>query len=99
MSNAEKARLWNEYIAEQKASGLTIERWCRENNILSYQFHYWKAKQKPPSEVTRTSFTELLERNNSLLFFECKGVRLHIDRSCDLNFLKECLRALREASC
>lgn len=97
--SSEKARQWNQNLANQKASGLTIQRWCRENNISPQQFYYWKRKLKHPAKVTRASFTELLDENNPLLFFECNGIRLFVDRSCDQPLLNQCLVALRETLC
>lgn len=100
MSNSEKVRQWERYLANQKASGLTIQRWCQENNISPHHFYYWKNKLKPPeppAEVTRASFTELLDKNRSQLFFECNGIRLYLDQACEPQLLKKCLKALREA--
>jgi transposase-like protein len=99
MPNSEKALIWEQHIARQKASGLTIQRWCQENDISPHQFYYWKSKRQLSAEVTRASFTELRDESKSTLFFECKGVRLYIDPSCDLCFLKRCLQALREILC
>lgn len=94
--SSKKARQWDQNIANQKASGLTIQQWCVKNDILPHQFYYWKSKLRSPTEMTRNAFTEMRDENKSLLFFECNGIRLFIDQSCDPSFLKQCLKALRE---
>ena len=32
---------WLQLINEQQESGLSIRRWCRENNVTASQYYYW----------------------------------------------------------
>ncbi len=36
--------LWKRRIKDAAESGLTIRRWCRENNISEVSFYRWKKK-------------------------------------------------------
>ena len=38
---------WNRLIEEQRQSGLSIEKWCRQQNLIPHTFHYWKDKLFP----------------------------------------------------
>ena len=42
---AEKKIEWEEKIRQQRESGLSIERWCEQNQIATHVFHYWKTRQ------------------------------------------------------
>ncbi|OGN55769.1 MAG: hypothetical protein A3D96_01640 [Chlamydiae bacterium RIFCSPHIGHO2_12_FULL_44_59] len=46
VSEAKKLE-WNRLIEEQCQSGLSIEKWCRQQNLISHTFHYWKDKLFP----------------------------------------------------
>jgi hypothetical protein len=37
-----KLNEWAVRFAEQKASGLSVTEWCRQNNLSQYKFFYWK---------------------------------------------------------
>ena len=39
-----KAKLneWASRFADQKASGLTVTEWCKQNNLSEYKYFYWK---------------------------------------------------------
>jgi hypothetical protein len=102
----EKQALWNKRIDECQASGLSIKKWCQENNIVYPTFQYWRAKilnsqtvgrQRP--QITRKSFTELVERPRS----NATGVEIVISKTTirlqkgfDENVLKSCLCAIGE---
>ena len=44
----QQARLkdWSLKIADQKSSGLSVSKWCRQNNLSKNMFFYWKHKLK-----------------------------------------------------
>ena len=33
---------WTVRFAEQKASGLTVRQWCKQNNLSFHTYNYWK---------------------------------------------------------
>ncbi len=57
----EKRLEWEEKIRKQRERSLSIDRWCRENQILPHTFYYWKERlfQKP---LLSSSFTLFIKR-------------------------------------
>lgn len=37
-----KLNEWINKLADQKASGLTVKEWCKQNNFTIYTYNYWK---------------------------------------------------------
>ena len=33
---------WTVRFADQKASGLTVQQWCEQNNLSFHTYNYWK---------------------------------------------------------
>jgi hypothetical protein len=92
--STEKKNEWAEKIRQQQASGLSIEKWCNENQIKPYVFHYWK-KRLSPDSLSRSNFTELVDQKGCSLVIEYQGVRAHFESST----LKQCLAVLKELKC
>ena len=59
----EKAMLWQQRIQACMSSGLSVNRWCKENHVSSPSFYYWKnrleKKQSETSEETMPVFVEV----------------------------------------
>lgn len=36
--------LWQERIADKKASGLKLEEWCAQNQLTTHSYYYWRRK-------------------------------------------------------
>ena len=36
-----RAKQWRQRILEQKSSGLSVKRWCAEQNIRESRYYYW----------------------------------------------------------
>ena len=98
-SSPEKRLEWETRLRQQKESGLSIERWCRENQITSTAFHYWKDRLFPKPSITQSSFTELTEAKDAAITIEYRGFRIHVERTFDSIALKRCLSLLREVKC
>ena len=98
-SSSEKVLEWEEKIRQQKLSGLSIERWCRQNQVTACSFHYWKKRLLAPEHLTGSSFTELKDQNKSGVIFECNGICLRVDKHFELSTLKACLAVLMELKC
>jgi len=47
--SVEKKIEWEARIHQQRESGLSIDRWCRQNQLTSCSFHYWKNRFQPTS--------------------------------------------------
>jgi hypothetical protein len=97
-SSPEKIRAWEETILQQQKSGLSIERWCRENQVVVCQFHYWKSKLFP-RQITASGFKELPQARDVGLTIDCDGIRIHLDPDFDSTTLKRCLAVIKEMRC
>lgn len=52
MTREDCRALWQQRIADQQASGLSIVAWCFQQDIAEHQFYYWRkrlASPVPPS--------------------------------------------------
>jgi len=97
--SSEKKLKWEEKVRQQRESGLSITRWCRQNQIHPNTFRYWKDRLSPKSPLTRSCFTELSTSLGTGIYIEYRGVRIHIDKCFDPATLKNCLSALRGIQC
>jgi len=95
----EKRLEWETKLRQQKESGLSVDRWCRENQVTSTAFYYWKERLYPKQLITQSSFAELTETKGAAIAIEYRGFRIHVDRSFDSVALKRCLSLLKEIKC
>ncbi len=95
----EKKLDWTTKIRQQKESGLSINEWCRKNQITKGSFHYWKNHFQPDISLTRSSFKELPVDQGTGISIEYQGVRILINKCFDPTTLKNCISALRGLSC
>ena len=47
-----KAMLWQQRIQACMSSGLSVNRWCKENHVSSPSFYYWKNRLEKVQEET-----------------------------------------------
>jgi hypothetical protein len=97
--SAKKKLEWEEKIRQQRESGLSIERWCKQNTIAPHVFHYWKTRLFPKHPLTRSCFTELKTAPKTGISIEYRGIRIHLDKCFDSTTLKSCLLALKGIPC
>jgi hypothetical protein len=95
----EKRLEWETRLRQQKESGLPVGRWCRENQITSTSFYYWKNRLYPKPSLIRSDFAELTEAKGKAITLEYRGFRVHVDRTFDSVALKRCLSLLKEIKC
>ena len=98
-SSPEKRAEWEQKIRLQKESGLSIERWCRDHQISSALYHYWKLRLFPKKPLLRSSFIEPSNPGKTGITLECKGILIHLDKHFEPKVLEQCLAALKAASC
>jgi transposase-like protein len=86
---AQKRRFWLDIIRGHAASGLSIEAWCRQNEVSTSVFYAWKKQLSgqiglgsPSSEQPR--FVEVLVQNQPIS--EPVGPKanllIHLGRAC-----------------
>lgn len=99
-ASEEKKCQWEERIRRQCESHLSIEKWCRQNQLSPHTFRYWKGRLSPKSPLTRSCFTELtLATRTTEVSIEYKGLHIHFSQGFDANTFKSCLAVLREWPC
>lgn len=94
----EKRLEWQERIQTQRESGLSIAQWCKENQIPTHVFYYWKSRLFPKT-LQRDSFTELRNAKDTGVVIKCGAIQIHIDNCFDPSTLKQCLELLTEIKC
>ena len=79
---------WKNLIDQQRQSGLSIDKWCLQNQIRPYIFHYWKAKLFP-KRLQKTSFTELSIKHPDTISLQTHGLHVQIAADCDPHMRKQ----------
>ena len=52
--NQEQRKQWEIWIAEREASGVSIQKWCKEKQMPTSRYYYWKKRiQKTPEQTVR----------------------------------------------
>jgi hypothetical protein len=92
----EKRIEWEDKFRKQRESGLSIDRWCRENQVSHPAFYYWKERLYPKPLLARPNFVELPPSQGTGISIECRGVTIRLDRKFDRSVLKQCLDLLAQ---
>ena len=86
----------------QIQSGISIAEWCRQNNVATHNFYYWRDKLFPKAAINRTDFKEISERKKSNTHSQKSGVSLQfqecvilLDQQFNVETLKRCIIALK----
>jgi hypothetical protein len=100
----EKRREWQEKILQQKNSGQSVSRWCREHQVPYNGFVYWERRSKrrltSPALLNRSAFKELSDSPQETgLTIEYQGVRIIVAKKFDSATLIRCIRAFGGLSC
>jgi hypothetical protein len=95
----ERKQKWRDKFQKQKASGLSIKQWCRENQITTQAFYYWRVRLFPKQALNRSQFTEITDSKDIGLSIEYKGIYIHLTKHFDSLTLKKCLAVLKEIKC
>ena len=93
----EKRLEWEEKFQKHRESGLSVNRWCLENQISKSSFNYWKERLYPRQQILfRSNFVELSSTQNTGIVIECRGLTVRLDRKFDSSVLKQCLTVLMQ---
>ena len=100
---SEQKRLeWREQLRLQQESGLSVSRWCKEQQVNYNSFLYWKKQLRSVSagSIERSSFKELPDLSSSPgVTIECQTLQIHLGQNCDPAILMKCLRELKGGTC
>lgn len=97
-SSEDKKLEWKHLIEQQRQSGISIEKWCRQQNLIPHTFHYWKDKLFP-KQLQKTSFTELSVRRQDVISLQARGLYVRMSSDCDPALRKQFFALFAEATC
>ena len=89
---------WKHLIEQQRQSGLSVGKWCRQFQVRPSTFQYWKDKLFPKL-LQKTSFTELNLRRPDAVSLEARGLYVRVEGDCDPHLRKQLFALLAEALC
>ena len=95
----EKREEWKKLIEEQQSSGLSIEQWCKDNNLKPHMFFYWRSRLFPKARLNRKSFMEVNPLKDTGISIECNSIKIHLEKHFDPAVLKNCLLTIKEIKC
>ena len=62
-----RSQQWLQMVRDQKESGMTVEAWCRDNNISKHAFYYRQHKLREEAGAILSRFVEVQAPQTSLL--------------------------------
>ena len=108
-SRASQRQEWSKKIKVWQAGGESIARWCRNNDVATASFYYWRrrlndSKQAKDSSSTqeRLPFVELRSDSSSSspwLEISARGLKISLEKGCDADALRHCLTLLLRLPC
>ena len=87
-ASEERQLEWKSRIGQQRQSGLSIEKWCLQNQISPHTFHYWKDKLFP-KQLEKSSFTELNMKRPDAICLQARGIYVRMGSDCDPHLRKQ----------
>lgn len=99
LSTEEKAE-WAARVEQWSQSGMSMAKWCRENQITYHKFLYWRDRFRPvdtsDKKLGRNDFIQLSEDLSAGgLSIICNGCTVQLSSNFDERTLARCLRVLR----
>ncbi len=96
MSEKEKPSTWAERIAEFKASGLSVPKWCKANGIKPHQLHYRlkKEEQSPSGENASWLPFNLSDEPSPSITIRIGSIAIEVHPGFDPEHLSAVIRAL-----
>jgi len=96
--SASKELKWKSIIEEQRQSGLSIKKWCKQKSLMPNTFHYWKNRIFS-KEIQTSSFVELKVKQVDEISLQTRGLYIRLDSDCDPVLRKQLFVLFAEAAC
>jgi len=99
--SASKNDDWQERIAKQERSGMSVKKFCNEQGFAEHQFYYWRKRLRSQQQPLRFALVErgampsAAVANAELELVLVTGERLRIATGVDATTLHTVLEALR----
>ena len=87
-TSPEKQLEWKNLIEQQCQSGLSIDKWCLQNQIRPHTFQYWRDKLFP-RQLQKSSFAELNMKRPDAISLQAQGLYVRMGRDCDPHLRKQ----------
>ena len=97
--------LWQERIADKKASGLKLKEWCERNQLTTHAYYYWKRKISALNcdssdvplfvEIT-TDTVAKQEATSNIMLIEWKGLSIQVTDIHSVNLAAEFLTKMQK---
>lgn len=109
MSNQKRtqlALLWEERMQQWLASGISLAKWSKQNNLPYSRSIYWKVrllgaeKQKKNIQEQKGFYEMEFEKKiTSGISIDVQEMRIHLETNFDSSTLLQCLELLRGKTC
>jgi hypothetical protein len=89
---------WKNLIERQRQSGLSVDKWCLQNQIRPSTFQYWKDKLFP-RQLQQSHFTELNMKRQDAISLQVRGLYVRVGSDCDPHLRKQLFALFAGVSC
>ena len=89
---------WKNIIEQQRQSGLSVGKWCQQNQIRPHTFRYWKEKLFP-KQLQKSSFTELSMKRADAISLQARGIYIRMGSDCDPLLRKQLFALFADLPC
>ena len=76
-ASEDKKLEWKNLIEKQRQSGLSVEKWCLQNQVRPHTFRYWRDNLFP-KPLQKTSFAELNMKRPDAISLQARGVYIRM---------------------
>ena len=104
--NPDREQQWRKRLQEQQRSRLSIRAYCRSKGLSEPAFYFWRRELKLRARLQTAAqpFVELqvpvaAAAPLALELLLPQGLRLQIQRGCDLQLVRELLQVLEGRAC
>jgi len=97
-TSPEKQLEWRNLIEQQRQSGLSIDKWCLQNQIQPHTFYYWRDKLFP-KQLQKSSFAELNIKRSDAISLQARGLYVRMGSDCDPQLRKQLFAVFAGLAC
>lgn len=97
-TSEEKKLEWKNLIDQQRQSGLSVDKWCLQNQIRPSTFQYWKDKLFS-KQLQKSSFAELNMKRPDAISLQAPGLYVRMGSDCDPILRRQLFALFTEAAC
>jgi hypothetical protein len=97
-ASEDKQLEWKNLIEQQRQSGLSVDKWCLQNQIKPHTFQYWKDKLFP-RQLQKSSFAELNMKRPDTISLQARGLYVRMGNDCDPHLRKQLFAMFAGLSC